>query len=391
MAKSKRLFANILSATFLVLIVSYSSHLASSYSLNLRILDDGLPQYSSFMSWMNWIIGDISEAQFYKNDLASLGLLLGAFFAYVLYRKKQKLQGFAISYGTGLFLWILLSSSLGLILSNLLWGWTIASTQQWQPTFVTFVSLPAATVLMYGKGYRIAFIGAISGALLITPLALLFVNYICRPLDLPNIIGNVSAMAIGSLIAFRLFYAFPSMMGKQEQVEESHSETTVINEIDSTLPKHGPFWVMRRMIADFSESQFFANEWAGLGFIAGVLLAIYINPLSISYGSDLIVAILISQILSAAIAVVTWQSQWEKYGWYPTYIPISSVAPVAVLVFNGSLISIVGGAIIGAIIAPPLAHWISTRLPNYQHPYIGNVISMAIVSLIAITVIRFFN
>ncbi|WP_228146030.1 hypothetical protein [Acinetobacter sp. ANC 4558] len=391
MAKSKRLFANILSATFLVLIVSYSSHLASSYSLNLRILDDGLPQYSSFMSWMNWIIGDISEAQFYKNDLASLGLLLGAFFAYVLYRKKQKLQGFAISYGTGLFLWILLSSSLGLILSNLLWSWTIASTQQWQPTFVTFVSLPAATVLMYGKGYRVAFIGAISGALLITPLALLFVNYICRPLDLPNIIGNVSAMAIGSLIAFRLFYAFPSMMGKQEQVEESHSETTVINEIDSTLPKHGPFWVMRRMIADFSESQFFANEWAGLGFIAGVLLAIYINPLSISYGSDLIVAILISQILSAAIAVVTWQSQWEKYGWYPTYIPISSVAPVAVLVFNGSQISIVGGAIIGAIIAPPLAHWISTRLPNYQHPYIGNVISMAIVSLIAITVIRFFN
>ncbi|OTG85569.1 hypothetical protein B9T31_11880 [Acinetobacter sp. ANC 4558] len=343
------------------------------------------------MSWMNWIIGDISEAQFYKNDLASLGLLLGAFFAYVLYRKKQKLQGFAISYGTGLFLWILLSSSLGLILSNLLWSWTIASTQQWQPTFVTFVSLPAATVLMYGKGYRVAFIGAISGALLITPLALLFVNYICRPLDLPNIIGNVSAMAIGSLIAFRLFYAFPSMMGKQEQVEESHSETTVINEIDSTLPKHGPFWVMRRMIADFSESQFFANEWAGLGFIAGVLLAIYINPLSISYGSDLIVAILISQILSAAIAVVTWQSQWEKYGWYPTYIPISSVAPVAVLVFNGSQISIVGGAIIGAIIAPPLAHWISTRLPNYQHPYIGNVISMAIVSLIAITVIRFFN
>ena len=137
-------------------------------------------------------------------------------------------------------------------------------------------------------------------------------------------------------------------------------------------------------LADFSESQFIANEWAGLGLIIGALLAIYLNPLSISYGIGLIGNILISQMLAALTAVILWKSKWEKYGWYPKYIPIFSVAPV----FGGSLNSIILGAFIGACIAPPLAAFISNKLPKYQHPYIGNVVSMAITSLLALGTIH---
>lgn len=341
---------------------------------------------TSTLTWLRWGLGDVSEAQFYKSELASLGLFVGAGIAYYFSKMRSKWQGFQLSYGTGLFPWILLSSSLSLILSNIIWGWTLIESNSWQPTFVTFVSLPAATVLMYGRGFKIAIIGAVAGALFVTPSSLIIVNYVCVPLNLPSIIGNVLGMAIGSLIAFLIFKKFNlSCLVKQTETKKQEP----IEEEKEIEPKAtNPFWVVRRALADFSESQFIANEWAGLGLIIGALLAIYLNPLSISYGSGLIGNILISQMLAALTAVILWKSKWEKYGWYPTYIPISSVAPVSVLVFGGSLSSIILGAFIGACVAPPLAAFISKKLPKYQHPYIGNVVSMAITSLLALGTIH---
>ena len=344
---------------------------------------------TSTLTWLRWGLGDVSEAQFYKSELASLGLFVGAGIAYYFSKMRSKWQGFQLSYGTGLFPWILLSSSLSLILSNIIWGWTLIESNSWQPTFVTFVSLPAATVLMYGRGFKIAIIGAVAGALFVTPSSLIIVNYVCVPLNLPSIIGNVLGMAIGSLIAFILFKKFNlSCLVKQTKKQEPIEEEKEIEQKEIEPKATNPFWVVRRALADFSESQFIANEWAGLGLIIGALLAIYLNPLSISYGSGLIGNILISQMLAALTAVILWKSKWEKYGWYPTYIPISSVAPVSVLVFGGSLSSIILGAFIGACVAPPLAAFISKKLPKYQHPYIGNVVSMAITSLLALGTIH---
>jgi len=344
---------------------------------------------TSTLTWLRWGLGDVSEAQFYKSELASLGLFVGAGIAYYFSKMRSKWQGFQLSYGTGLFPWILLSSSLSLILSNIIWGWTLIESNSWQPTFVTFVSLPAATVLMYGRGFKIAIIGAVAGALFVTPSSLIIVNYVCIPLNLPSIIGNVLGMAIGSLIAFILFKKFNlSCLVKQTKKQEPIEEEKEIEQKEIEPKATNPFWVVRRALADFSESQFIANEWAGLGLIIGALLAIYLNPLSISYGSGLIGNILISQMLAALTAVILWKSKWEKYGWYPTYIPISSVAPVSVLVFGGSLSSIILGAFIGACVAPPLAAFISKKLPKYQHPYIGNVVSMAITSLLALGTIH---
>ena len=344
---------------------------------------------STFFASLRWFLGDMSEAQFYKSEWASVGLILGALLAYAASRKWQRWQGFQISYATGLFPWILFSSTLGLIVSNLLWDWTIVSTQQWQPTFVTFVSLPAAIVLMYGRGYKIAIIGALLGVILVTPSALLLVRYVCQPLGLPNIIANVVAMGAASLLAFYVLYRFPRIIQTKnvnDQLTEPEPEPE--SEPHKSTEYFGPIWTIRRMLADFSESQFFANEWASIGFLLGVFLAIYLNPLGIAYGSGLIAKILISQCLASALAVVIWRKQWQIHGWYPTYIPISSVAPACVLYFQGSFLSIALGASIGAIVAPPLAHWISKHLAAYQHPYIGNVFSMAISTLIAIAVIQ---
>jgi MFS transporter, ENTS family, enterobactin (siderophore) exporter len=78
------------------------------------------------------------------------------------------------------------------------------------------------------------------------------------------------------------------------------------------------------------------------------------------------------------VAVFLWRRQWAKKGFFPTFVPVVSVAPAAVLALNGSGLSIVGGALLGAIVAPPLAAAIAGRLPEDFHPFIGNVASMTI-------------
>ena len=324
------------------------------------------------LSRLRWIVGDISEVAFYKHELPALGLLLGASLAHWAHLRGYRWQGFAICYGSGLWPWVFTSSLMGLLLSHALWGWTLASGT-WQPTFVAFVSLPAAMVLLYGAGWRVAIAGALLGALLVTPASLLLVNYLCYPLQLPVVIGNVGGMAVASAAAFLLCKRYPSW------VRQSH-EPDVVKPVASQ-PSYGVIWTLRRVLADFSEAPFFGNELASLGLLLGLLLAYLLAPAAPAYGSMLALHIVAGQALASFVGVVFWRGQWQARGWYPTYIPIVSIVPAAVLTHGGSWQVIVASAVLGALVAPPLAVAIRQRLPGYVHGYIGNVVSMAISTL----------
>lgn len=323
------------------------------------------------LSRLRWIVGDISEVAFYKHELPALGLLLGASLAHWAQQRGHRWQGFAICYGTGLWPWLIISSLLGLLLSHALWGWTLDGGA-WQPTFVAFVSLPAAMVLLFGGGWRVAINGALLGAVLVTPASLLLVNYLCYPLQLPVVIGNVSGMALASVLAFLLCKRFPALVrdGQRPEVAATASQ-----------PDYGLVWTLRRVLADFSEAPFFGNELASLGLLLGVLLAYVLAPSAPAYGSQLVLQMVAGQGLASLVGVLFWRRQWKERGWYPTYIPIVSIVPAAVLTLGGSWQVVVASAVLGALIAPPLAVAISRRLPGYMHGYIGNVLSMAISTL----------
>ncbi|MDM9552826.1 hypothetical protein QU926_04055 [Pseudomonas asiatica] len=324
------------------------------------------------LSRLRWIVGDISEVAFYKHELPALGLLLGACLAHWAHVHGYRWHGFAICYGSGLWPWVFTSSLLGLLLSHALWGWTLASGT-WQPTFVAFVSLPAAMVLLFGAGWQVTITGALLGALLVTPASLLMVNYLCYPLQLPVVVGNVSGMALASVIAFMLCWRFPSW------VRPSHP--TAAPESDAAQPDFGVAWTLRRVLADFSEAPFFGNELASLGLLLGVFLAYMLAPAAPVYGSLLLIPLVAGQALASLVGVVFWRRQWQARGWYPTYIPIVSIVPAAVLTHGGGWQVVVASAVLGALVAPPLAVAISQRLPAYMHGYIGNVVSMAISTL----------
>ena len=345
------------------------------------------PDYSHMVSslpepsaWLRWVLGDISEVAFYKHEFASIGLLAGAYLAYWANRTGKAWQGFAISYGTGLWPWLVTSSLLGLLLSNLLWGWTITTTS-WQPTFAAFVSLPAAMVLMFGGGWKVTINGAIMGAVFVTPMCLLIVNYVCNPLGLPAVIGNVTGMAVASVGAFLLCRYLPSLV--KSDLPKKPSPPVPVPAITKT-PDYGVVWSLRRVLADFSEAPFFGNEWASLGLIAGALMAYTLNPTSPVYGTGLLPQLIAAQALTSALGVVIWRQQWILRGWYPTYVPLVSVVPAAVLTYGGSWQVIASSALLGALIAPPLACAIAKRLPADMHGFIGNVLAMAISTLLII-------
>ena len=331
-----------------------------------------------------WLFGDVSEAEFYASLFGGIGILAFAFLAYLLDRAGSRWRGYPISYGTGLWPWILASTSIGLVLSVTLFGGLLS--EGLVPTFVPFVSVPAGVVFIYGAGWRNALTGGILGALVTFPIAWLLNLYVLNPLALPPVIGAVTGMWLGGAIVFEICRYLPWMTR-----EEAPPEGEDIPEEDADLPEPPPAvdpskagWFGRRVLCDFSEAQFYGNEYASAGLILGTLLTWVLNPLHPALGSGLLPAILLSQILASAVAVFLYYERWRELEWYPSFVPVVSVAPAAVLTFGGTLQSIIVGAVLGAIAGPPVAQFVIDRLPNHWHLYVGNTFSMGLCTLVIV-------
>ncbi|MGO4589474.1 hypothetical protein [Paenarthrobacter sp. 2TAF44] len=329
---------------------------------------------------VRWFFGDMTEPLFYKSELAACGLLAGALLAWFAGRRGKNWAG-QLTYGTGLWPWVLTSASLSLLLSTLVFGGLL--DDGWQPTFVPFVCVAPALVLMYGPGWRTCVTGAVLGAFTVTPTALVLIPTVAAPLGLPAVVANVLAMSLGSVLAFLIARKLPWLvLRKSTQQPQAIQPPSGVNPVLKDA-----IWAMRRVLSDFTETQFFANELASAGMILGVATAFLLNPALPSYGSNLVPHILFAQALTSAIGVVLWRGWFRNAGWAATYASLVSVAPAAVLAYDGSWQSIIAGALLGAVLAPPIARAISARLPEGFHPVIGNTAAMAISTAVALPIL----
>ena len=89
------------------------------------------------------------------------------------------------------------------------------------------------------------------------------------------------------------------------------------------------------------------------------------------------------------MGVLLYYESWREKGWYPTFVPLVSVAPAMALAFGGTMQSILLSAVLGAILAPPVAQFIIDRLPDHWHLFIGNTLSMALSSLVVFLILRY--
>jgi hypothetical protein len=373
--------------------------------LVMRALQGGFesnPALFSFETWLErapdnalyrfyWLIGDTTEPTFYASLLGGVGILAFAFVAYLLDRAGSGWRGIPISYGTGLWLWIFIASLIGLVLSVVLFGGLLSGG--WVPTFVPFVSVPAGVVFVYGGGWKNALTGGILGALVTFPIAYLVIQYVLTPLGLPGVIGAVTGMWLGAIIVFELCRYLPWMTREGAPPEGEHiPETKEGADLPEPPPPVDPNrrgWFGRRVLADFSEAQFYGNEWASAGLLLGTLLSWVLNPLHPALGTGLLPAVILSQVLTSAVGVFLYYERWRDLQWYPTFVPLVSVAPAMALAFGGTMQSILLGAVLGAIVAPPVAQFVIDRLPDHWHLFIGNTFSMALCSLVVFLILRY--
>ncbi|WP_028935058.1 hypothetical protein [Pseudonocardia spinosispora] len=320
--------------------------------------------YADVRGLISWLLAAVSEPQYYVVTAAGAGLLLGGLFAHLAPRRWA---GFVQACGSGIWPWVVASALTSFVAGVLLWGWTLRYGP-WQPLFAPLVAVAPAMVVLYGPNLRTCVTAAVSGALLTPPASILAVTYLCTPWHLPPVVGATTGMWTSALVAFWLCRFLPWMPAPGAWRDAPAGAP----------PVTGPLWVARRALADFSEAQFFGNEWASAAMLLGATLAYLTSPAQLAYGSGLFLAVLAAQAVTALAGVLIWRRQWRARGFYPTFVPVVSVAPAAVLACGGTAASVVLGALAGALVAPPLAAAISRRLPGYIHPFVGNVASMSL-------------
>src|SRR6201999_1690935 len=135
------------------------------------------------------------------------------------------------------------------------------------------------------------------------PVALAAVDFGCRPLGLPAVVGATAGMAVSAIMAFAVCRHLPWM----------RVPTVVVPRCRAQSPDHfvdtkrqGPQWVSRRILADFTDAQFIGNEWASAGLLVGTLISYLLNPAMAGNVGNLLPELLTSQVLTAAVAVALW-------------------------------------------------------------------------------------
>ncbi|MDR1321152.1 MAG: hypothetical protein LBK56_06960 [Gracilibacteraceae bacterium] len=328
-----------------------------------------------------WLIGDITEPQYYKSVIGGVLTMVFALTAWLLQRAGNKLGGNVMCGSVKTWPWLVFASFLALFISVYLYGDNL-DKGAWIPTFVPFVSIPGAVVLVYGPSLKNALTGGIIGGLVTFPISYWTIEWLWKPLELHVVLGNVAGMWIGGILVLELCRVLPWMKLPPPAAPVGVDEKAFLN-------KAGVFWFVRRTLADFTESHYYANELASIGMIAGTLLSWALNPAHPGYGSGLFPAILCSQFLTAATGIFLFANEYKTQGWFPTFTPIVSVAPAIVLTFGGTMQSILFGALIGALFTPVVAALINRSIPPHWSGMIGCTCSMMICSGIAIMLLKY--
>jgi len=337
-----------------------------------------------------WLMGDSTEPHFHKTVFGGIGVLIGSIIAYILDKKESKHKGFPISYGTGKWPYIFTASFISLSISVLLFGGLRVGNDAWVPTFVPYVSVAAAIVLMYGCDFRTIVTGAIFGAIFTTPITMFLRYEICLPLKLPGVIASVSGMWIGGIIVFELCNSLPWM---HKEVVSDLQESQVDDEVAVTInpDKNTSSFFIRRILADYSEPMFVGNEIAGLCLIVGSILTWILSPMQPYYGTGWFPALILCQLLTGSISVFVYWEKWMESDFYPTFVPVVSVAPAMVLQYGPSMPIIIISAILGALVCPPIAEYVNSKIPPHWHGMIGFTFSMAFVSFGVNELIRYLS
>ncbi|MCL2480832.1 MAG: hypothetical protein FWF38_03880 [Spirochaetaceae bacterium] len=329
-----------------------------------------------------WLFGDWGDPAYQKTALGGILMILGAIIAY--YVDKKKKTTFGICYGSGLFWKVLAAQILAALISNFLYQ-NLFRTQDiaFVPTFIPIVSITPGLILVFGGEWRKVITAAVFGGLIGCPFAYFIFKNFVQPWGLIGAVAWVTPMIVGGLISFETCKYLPWMAKQASDPQDEKPSAAAAAE----PPKMNNGWFVKRVFADFSEANFYGNEIAGLFFILGGVISVYLNPLNPGYGDgNSYLVFLSSQILASSIGVFIYWHRYFELGWYPTFVPVVTMGPTFVIMYGTGIHVVLTGALIGGLFMPPVANWIARGLPSHHHPYIGAVASMFICCIVMISI-----
>ena len=337
-----------------------------------------------------YVLSDWGDPTYQKTALGGLMMIVGCIIA--LYTGKKSKCTFGVCYGTGLFYRILVAqlatSAISVYLYQGIWD-----TQEiaFVPTFIAIASFVPAMILKYGGEWKKLLTVIVLGVFLGCPFAYFIYMHFVGPWGLPGAVAWTTPMIVSGFISLELCRWLPWMNKQPSDPEVPAPEKKAVVALGAgNAPVMNGEWFVKRVFADFTEPVFYGNELAGLLFVLGGIISVFLNPSNPGYGNgNVYLVILASQILAAAIGIFLYWHRWFELGWYNTFVPVASLTPAFVLFYGTDLYVVITGAIVGAVFMPPVAEWLGRTICKEHHGYIGSVISMWICCLMFIAIFNF--
>jgi len=199
--------------------------------------------------------------------------------------------------------------------------------------------------------------------------------------------GSVLGLVISLAIGFGLYFALKAVEG----TNAIFNYTNIIDGITHSVPKQVAWFFM-----NFTEAQFYASLFAGIGLIVGGFVAWQLaknnakcKGFEICYGSaSLFPWVFASQAISLCLAIFVFRYinlfSSPSVTWIATFISVVGAPPAVMLLYGPSVPALITSSVLGGLLCPPVATWISAYIVSpWKLPgVVANVTTMAITGLV---------
>lgn len=198
-----------------------------------------------------------------------------------------------------------------------------------------------------------------------------------------SLLGFIIVIAIG----FAFYFGLSAIGGASETL----TYNTVVDGITGNAGKQIQWFFM-----NFTEPQFYASIFAGIGVILGGLIAWILAKknsklagFDVCYGSSsLFPWVLASQVLSLGLAIFVFRYinlfDMTQSTWVATFITVVGAPPSVMLMYGPSVSALLTSSIVAGLLSAPVATWISTYIvgPLGVPGVVANVSTMAAVGVV---------
>lgn len=254
-----------------------------------------------------WFLSDFTETTFLACPLASVFMIVFAFIASALEKKKSRFAGTGVSGSSAVFGKLFLSACISMILGLLVFGSFFE--KGFIPTFASFLTVQAF-ILFYGADIKKIVTSIVIG----TPITFLACHYILQyvitPLGLPLFLSVSAGIFVAVPVCSWIFRLLPWM---------TPAAPAAPGESGPFVPSR---FFVNQIFGDIGSLALWGSSLATIGMYFGAIISWILNPLSPAYSLNIFPTFMAAQLLTAALAIFVFYPAWRKNGMAFTFASV---------------------------------------------------------------------